>query len=131
MGWAGRAERRMRTVGMVAAIVATGVAVAQGPVPSPRTPPAAVALEKASEVPDSQKLERSTQALSVMRDVLRQVIGKVEEARRTKDVVKLNCANEKLFVEVEEPENLPGGDPTRPPPPDDIFVRPPPASPIN
>jgi len=181
---------------MVAAIVATGVAVAQGPVPSPRTPPAAVALEKASEVPDSQKLERSTQALSVMRDVLRQVIGKVEEARRTKDVVKLNCANEKLtqikgllriseqadvslqesltrrevstseheytkvmiarqkvgqlrseaeecigqlafrtdenlFVEVEEPENLPGGDPTRPPPPDDIFVRPPPASPIN
>ncbi|MCP3167529.1 hypothetical protein [Myxococcus qinghaiensis] len=186
----------MRTVGMVAAIVATGVAVAQGPVPSPRAPPAAVALEKASEVPDSQKLERSTQALSVMRDVLRQVIGKVEEARRTKDVVKLNCANEKLtqikgllriseqadvslqesltrrevstseheytkvmiarqkvgqlrseaeecigqlafrtdenlFVEVEEPENLPGGDPTRPPPPDDIFVRPPPASPIN
>ncbi|NTX17544.1 hypothetical protein HUA74_37970 [Myxococcus sp. CA051A] len=186
----------MRTVGMVAVIVATGVAVAQGPVPSPRSPAATTTLEKASEVPDSQKLERSTQALSVMRDVLRQVLGKVEEARRTKDVVKLNCANEKLtqikgllriseqadvslqesltrrevstseheytkvmiarqkvgqlrseaeecigqlafrtdenlFIEVEEPENLPGGDPTRPPPPDDILVRPPPASPIN
>ncbi|TQF10023.1 hypothetical protein FJV41_41655 [Myxococcus llanfairpwllgwyngyllgogerychwyrndrobwllllantysiliogogogochensis] len=196
MGRAGRAERRMRTVGMVAVIVATGVAVAQGPVPSPRSPAATTTLEKASEVPDSQKLERSTQALSVMRDVLRQVLGKVEEARRTKDVVKLNCANEKLtqikgllriseqadvslqesltrrevstseheytkvmiarqkvgqlrseaeecigqlafrtdenlFIEVEEPENLPGGDPTRPPPPDDILVRPPPASPIN
>ncbi|WP_254614861.1 hypothetical protein [Myxococcus sp. CA056] len=181
---------------MVAVIVATGVAVAQGPVPSPRSPAATTTLEKASEVPDSQKLERSTQALSVMRDVLRQVLGKVEEARRTKDVVKLNCANEKLtqikgllriseqadvslqesltrrevstseheytkvmiarqkvgqlrseaeecigqlafrtdenlFIEVEEPENLPGGDPTRPPPPDDILVRPPPASPIN
>ncbi|NPC87308.1 hypothetical protein HPC49_55180, partial [Pyxidicoccus fallax] len=133
----------------------------------------------ASEVPDAQKLARSAQALGVMREVLRNVMGKVEEARRTKDVVKLNCANEKLtqikglvhiseraettlqdaiarresstseheytkvmiaqqkvgqlrseaeecigqlafrtdenlFVEVEEPENLPGGDPTRP-----------------
>ncbi|WXH27367.1 hypothetical protein WA016_01290 [Myxococcus stipitatus] len=147
-------------------------------------------------MPDSQKLERSTQALGTMREVLRQVLGKVEEARRTKDVVKLNCANEKLtqikgllriseqadvslqesltrrevatseheytkvmiaqqkvaqlrseaeecigqlafrtdenlFVEVEEPENLPGGDPTRPPPPDDVLVRPPPASPVD
>ncbi|MCP3065399.1 hypothetical protein LXT21_42200 [Myxococcus sp. K38C18041901] len=186
----------MRTVGWVAVVVATGVAAAQGPVPSPRAPSAPPALEKASEVPDTQKLERSSQALGVMRDVLRQVIGKVEEARRTKDVVKLNCANEKLtqikgllriseqadvslqesltrrevstseheftkvmiarqkvgqlrseaeecigqlafrtdenlFIEVEEPENLPGGDPTRPPPPDVVLVRPPPASPIN
>ncbi|GEN12657.1 hypothetical protein SAMN05443572_11127 [Myxococcus fulvus] len=186
----------MRTVGMVAVVVATGVAVAQGPVPSPRAPAATTTLEKASEVPDAQKLERSSQALGVMRDVLRQVIGKVEEARRTKDVVKLNCANEKLtqikgllriseqadvslqesltrrevstseheftkvmiarqkvgqlrseaeecigqlafrtdenlFIEVEEPENLPGGDPTRPPPPDVVLVRPPPASPVN
>ena len=47
-------------------------------------------------MPDSQKLERSTQALGGMRESLRQVFEKVEEARRTKDVVKLNCANEKL-----------------------------------
>ncbi|AEI65384.1 hypothetical protein LILAB_17410 [Corallococcus macrosporus] len=147
-------------------------------------------------MPDSAKLVRSTQALGGMREVLRSVLGKVEEARRTRDVVKLNCANEKLtqikgllriseqadvslqeavsrqeassseheytkvmiaqqkvtqlrgeaeecigqlafrtdenlFVEVEEPNNLPGGDPSRPLAPDLLLVRPPPASPVR
>ncbi|WP_164006896.1 hypothetical protein [Pyxidicoccus trucidator] len=192
----------MRTVGTLVVVLAAGVALAQGQALAPSQPvakppaPALSAFEKADDVPDGEKLERSTQALGVMREVLRQVLGKVEEARRTKDVVKLNCANEKLtqikgllriseqadvslqealstketstsdheytkvmiarqkvgqlrseaeecigqlafrtdenlFVEVEEPENLPGGDPTRPPPPDVIVVRPPPASPIR
>ncbi len=187
----------MRNVGMLA-VLAAGLAMAQSPSPAaPPAPPAATAaLEKASDVPDSQKLVRSTQALGGMREVLRAVLGKVEEARRTKDVVKLNCANEKLtqikgllriseqadvslqeavsrqeassseheftkvmiaqqkvaqlrseaeecigqlafrtdenlFVEVEEPTNLPGGDPSRPLPPDIVLVRPPPASPIR
>ncbi len=198
----GRAVRRMRTVGTLVVVLAAGVALAQGQAPSqpagaPPAPAAAsVSFEKASDVPDGEKLTRSTQSLGAMREVLRQVLGKVEEARRTKDVVKLNCANEKLtqikgllriseqadvslqealsrketstsdheytkvmiarqkvtqlraeaeecigqlafrtdenlFVEVEEPENLPGGDPTRPPVPDDVVVRPPPASPIR
>ncbi|HSP77781.1 MAG TPA: hypothetical protein VLQ93_04595, partial [Myxococcaceae bacterium] len=39
--------------------------------------------------------------------------------------------DESLLVEVEEPENLPGGDPTRPPPPEDVRIRPPPASPVR
>lgn len=187
----------MRNVGMLA-VLAAGMATAQSPSPAaPPAPPAATAaLEKASDVPDPAKLVRSTQALGGMREVLRSVLGKVEEARRTKDVVKLNCANEKLtqikgllriseqadvslqeavsrqesssseheftkvmiarqkvgqlrseaeecigqlafrtdenlFVEVEEPNNLPGGDPTRPPTPDIVLVRPPPASPIR
>lgn len=187
----------MQTVGMLA-VLAAGMATAQSPSPAaPPAPPAATAaLEKASDVPDSAKLVRSTQALGAMREVLRAVLGKVEEARRTKDVVKLNCANEKLtqikgllriseqadvslqeavsrqeassseheftkvmiaqqkvgqlrseaeecigqlafrtdenlFVEVEEPNNLPGGDPTRPPSPDIVLVRPPPASPVR
>ncbi|RKH42467.1 hypothetical protein D7X55_02895 [Corallococcus sp. AB049A] len=187
----------MRTLGMLAVVgglVTSGMALAQTPAPLPR--PASPALDKAGDVPDSQKLERSTQALGTMRESLRQVFEKVEEARRTKDVVKLNCANEKLtqikgllriseqadvalqeavskseaapgeheftkvmiaqqkvgqlrseaeecigqlafrtdenlFVEVEEPDNLPGGDPTRPPPPPDLIVRPPPASPVD
>src|SRR5690349_18454243 len=89
--------RRMRTLGMLAVVgglVTSGMALAQSPAPLPR--PAPPALDKASDVPDSQKLERSTQALGGMRESLRQVFEKVEEARRTKDVVKLNCANEKL-----------------------------------
>jgi hypothetical protein len=52
--------------------------------------------EKASEVPDPEKLRRSAEALSRMRNVLKEVLGKLQEARNTKDVVKLNCVNEKL-----------------------------------
>ncbi|PTL79223.1 hypothetical protein [Vitiosangium sp. GDMCC 1.1324] len=187
----------MRNIGMLAVVLASGLALAQS---APRTAPAAAPSpfqqEKASEVPDAAKLERSTKSLTGMREVLRDVLGKLEEARRAKDVVKLNCVNEKLTqikgllriseqadvalqeavarrentaseheytkvmiaqqkvsqlrteaekcigqlafqadenmsVEVEEPKDLPGGDPTRPRPIEDIVMRPPPASPLQ
>jgi hypothetical protein len=64
-------------------------ALAQGPAgPS--------SLEKAAEIPDPEKIQRSAEALQRMREVLKDVLGKLEEARNTKDVVKLNCVNEKL-----------------------------------
>ncbi len=189
--------RRMRIHGMMAVLVAAGLASAQ-PQPSASAPAAseAPAVAKASDVPDDEKLERSTGALGDMREVLREVLEKLEEARRTKDVVKLNCVNEKLTqikgllriseqadvglqesvarrdapageheytkvmiaqqkvkqlrseaeecigqlafrtdenlsVEVEEPRNLPGGDPTQTQTPTDVHVRPPPASPTT
>jgi hypothetical protein len=59
----------------------------------PRT---AAPEEKASEVSDSQKLSRSSAAVTQMQGTLKAVLGKLEEARNTKDVVKLNCVNEKL-----------------------------------
>lgn len=176
----------MRFIGLLPVLLVAGLAAAQG-----ASPPS---FQKASEVPTEEKLERSSRAVRAMREVLREVLEKLEEARRTKDVVKLNCVNEKLtqikgllrisesadvalqeavsrqestasdheytkvmianqkvtqlraeteecigqlafrtdenlLVEVEEPRDLPGGDPTNPPPPDDITVRPPPASP--
>jgi len=45
---------------------------------------------------DSQKLERSAESLNRMKTALKQVLTRVEEARNEKDVVKLNCVNEKL-----------------------------------
>ncbi|WP_242394367.1 hypothetical protein [Anaeromyxobacter oryzisoli] len=45
---------------------------------------------------DKQKLERASENLDRMKAALRQVLGRVEEARNEKDVVKLNCVNEKL-----------------------------------
>ncbi|MDY7229015.1 hypothetical protein [Hyalangium rubrum] len=184
----------MRIVGLLPVLLVAGWAAAQGT--RPAAPPAAPmpSLQKASEVPDPEKLERSAKAIAGMRTALREVLEKLEEARRTKDVVKLNCVNEKLTqikgllriseqadvglqesvarkettsaeheytkvmiaqqkvsqlrseteecigqlafrtdenlsVEVEEPRDLPGGDPTKPPPPGDVVVRPPPASP--
>jgi hypothetical protein len=74
------------------------LALGQTPPPSPRSPapPLSVPDEKASEVPDATKISRSAAAVSQMRATLKNVLGKLEEARNTKDVVKLNCVNEKL-----------------------------------
>ncbi|HZI05721.1 MAG TPA: hypothetical protein VEZ71_16950, partial [Archangium sp.] len=87
----------MPYIGVLALVLASGLALAQ-PAPRASPAPAAAALqaEKASDVPDAKKLERSGKSLGAMREVLRDVLGKLEEARRAKDVVKLNCVNEKL-----------------------------------
>ncbi|WP_232293336.1 hypothetical protein [Stigmatella aurantiaca] len=189
-------SRPTRILGSLAVLLVTGAALAQSPLPPGALPPAPprASPEKASEVPDPEKLQRSAQALGVMRGVLSEVQVKLTEARSTKDMVKVNCVNEKLTqtkgllriseqadvalqeavarrdstsseheytkvmiarqkvsqlsaeteecigqlqfrtdenlsVEVEEPRDLPGGDPTQPRPPNDVIARPPPASP--
>ena len=188
----------MRFIGLLAVLLVAGLAGAQDSRPPAKASSAAAKglplLEKPSDVKDPDKLERSAKALGSMREVLRQVLGKLEEARGSKDVVKLNCVNEKLTqvkgllrisetadvalqesvtrkdstsaeheytkvmianqkvaqlraeteecigqlafrtdenlsIEVEEPRDLPGGDPTRPPEPPEVILRPPPASP--
>ena len=72
-------------------LLGVGLAHAQGP-----AKPATTTLEKASDVPDKEKISRSSAAVTRMRSVLSEVLGRLEEARATKDVVKLNCVNEKL-----------------------------------
>jgi hypothetical protein len=47
-------------------------------------------------VPDSEKLEYSRKAVTRMKEVLSRVLKHLEEARDERDVVKLNCVNEKL-----------------------------------
>lgn len=51
---------------------------------------------EASSVPDPAKVQRSGEAVTRMRSQLKDVLAKLEEARSSKDVVKLNCVNEKL-----------------------------------
>lgn len=50
----------------------------------------------ASQVPDPEKVRQSGEAVTKMRTQLKEVLSKLEEARNSKDVVKLNCVNEKL-----------------------------------
>jgi hypothetical protein len=47
-------------------------------------------------VADTEKLEASADHVARMKVSLKHVLFRVEEARNEKDVVKLNCANEKL-----------------------------------
>ncbi len=70
---------------------------------APATPASALARataptapSDAEDVPDTEKLRRVTDALARMRDVFQDTQLRLEEARRTRDVVKLNCVNDKL-----------------------------------
>ncbi len=82
-------------LGLFSAALLAGVAVAQT---APRTaPPAALpSLEKASDVPDAQKVKRADEATARMRQIYRDVLAQLSDARKSKDVVKLNCLNEKV-----------------------------------
>ena len=64
---------------------------AQGPAPI-----ASPAAAKADALSDADKTKRAAEAIASMRTSLRQVSARVEDARNEKDVVKLNCVNEKL-----------------------------------
>jgi ribosomal protein L9 len=44
----------------------------------------------------SDKLDAAADNISRMKSALKQVLGRAEQARNEKDVVKLNCVNEKL-----------------------------------
>jgi hypothetical protein len=52
--------------------------------------------EKGSDLSDQEKMSRSSEHLGAMRKLLSEVLKKLEQARDSKDVVKLNCVNEKL-----------------------------------
>jgi len=56
----------------------------------------AAAESSKPQLSDKEKLERSAEYLSQMREALKVVLTKLEEARNSKDVMKLNCVNEKL-----------------------------------
>ena len=82
------------SVRLVLAAVLLGAAAAHAQAPKP--PPAPPTLEKAADIPDPEKLSRASSSIASMRSALTDVLGRLEEARATKDVVKLNCVNEKL-----------------------------------
>jgi hypothetical protein len=73
-----------------------GVLVAT-PAWAQKAAPAAPAVAgQGATVADAEMLKRASDALASMRTSVRQVTARVEDARNEKDVVKLNCVNEKL-----------------------------------
>jgi hypothetical protein len=80
---------------VVCAAVALGQDPATPKLPPTATPAAAAAID-AARVPDAEKVRQSAEAVVRMRAVLADTLGKLNEARASRDVVKLNCVNEKL-----------------------------------
>ena len=77
--------------GLVAIASASGAARAQ----TSTTAPVAVG-GMADSVSEADRNRRAAESIQSMRTSLRQVTARVEDARNEKDVVKLNCVNEKL-----------------------------------
>ena len=78
---------------LVAAVLLLGPGLGRAQAPAK---PSTSTLERAADVPDAEKVKRSAAAVTRMRTSLTDVLHRLEEARATKDVVKLNCVNEKL-----------------------------------
>lgn len=76
--------------------LAMSIAWAQAPAggaPNTVVPPT---QDEKENPPNPEKIRRSAEALAKMRQALKDVLTKLEEARNSRDVVKLNCVNEKL-----------------------------------
>jgi hypothetical protein len=92
-------ERRLRIARALAAgTLALVLAPRDGRAQGASAPPALqeTAAVKAEGLSDQEKLSRSNANVSQMRQALKLVLTKLEDARASKDVVKLNCVNEKL-----------------------------------
>jgi hypothetical protein len=86
---AGAAAVQTRTFALaLMGLLAAGTARAQGA--------AAPAARAPEVVPDAQKVQKADEYLGRMRQDLKSVLGRLEDARSEKDIVKLNCVNEKL-----------------------------------
>jgi hypothetical protein len=81
-------------------LVAASIAAAQRPAPAPQpTPAPRFGLPRSEEdqnLSAPERVARSASHLERMRAVLKSVLKYLEEAREKRDVIKLNCVNEKL-----------------------------------
>ncbi len=88
----------MKSIGVVAIIVimyATQV-VAQQEGHSAAGLPGDTEYGKIQDLPDSEKQRKASEYLSEMKGALGHVLALLKEAREEKDVIKINCINEKL-----------------------------------
>lgn len=79
-------------------LVAAPVALAQVPATPPPAQPDTLRVEAqdAANLSDKDKLSRAEESMAEMQKTLKDVLDKVGEARKERDLIKLNCINEKL-----------------------------------
>jgi hypothetical protein len=85
---------RIVVIGIILSL-ATGV-FAQTDEPPPVTSRSVIDFGQASKLSDSEKIDKASSYLGEMKDVLSAVLDLLKDARDEKDVIKLNCINEKL-----------------------------------
>ncbi len=88
--------RKLIALGLLIGGAAMAQGAAQPEDKGTAAPAAAPDKTEGSNLSDPEKIRRSAEAVTKMRGALKTVLVKLEEARNSKDVVKLNCVNEKL-----------------------------------
>src|SRR5262245_16721187 len=91
---------KRRLVGLalnVFAMLAGGLVLAQDAGPPPAQPPADVnvPLAKRAEISPNDMVRQVAEYRSKMEDMLKHIVQLQDQAKRQKDVIKLNCVNDK------------------------------------
>jgi len=101
-----------RLILLLCGLSLASVAQAQTP-PAPAQSPdgSSLKFEANSKLSDKDKQAKSAADIGAMRETLKSVLQKLTEARQSKDVVRLNCINEKLtqikgFIKIGEQADL-------------------------
>ena len=114
----GESPVRRTTFVLFSLLVLSSVAHAQSaPASAPATAAApasngdALKFEQNDKLSDKDKIAHSAATITKMRETLKVVLQKLTEARESKDVVRLNCVNEKLtqikgFIKIGEQADL-------------------------
>jgi len=89
-------KSRVSGLGWLACVALGLASPAFGQETPPPTASGGLKIESAAQVPDKKKLAEATQVLARLQGILKDVLKSLEEARSEKDVLKLNCVNEKL-----------------------------------
>lgn len=99
LGVGGRVSKNV-VVTMGTLLVAASIAAAQTPAVAPQATPAPrfgiPRTDEDQNLSGPERIARSASHLDRMRGVLKTVLKYLEEAREKRDVIKLNCVNEKL-----------------------------------
>ncbi|MBS2027976.1 MAG: hypothetical protein JST54_08750 [Deltaproteobacteria bacterium] len=105
---------------LISSLAFLAPAYGQAPASAPASTPAPTAapsgdeslkFESNEKLSDKDKVSHSAAIIAKMRDTLKVVLQKLTEAREAKDVVRLNCVNEKLtqikgFIKIGEQADL-------------------------
>ena len=88
--------RTLLSLGALAVVAPTARAQAADAPPAAQPQALKVEQQQTEHLSDKEKLARTEDTIGEMQKVLREVLRKLEEARQERDLVKLNCVNEKL-----------------------------------
>jgi hypothetical protein len=92
-----RKLKLIRHLGLAAILAGTTVFAQPAPEEKPGTPETEVSFRKGSQLSPQEQLAQAEQYISKMKSTLENMNRLAEQARKEKDLIKLNCVNDKVI----------------------------------